>query len=139
MQATRDHVLAGILSPAWHRTVFVPFVGTALADGTGASTVAGGGERTKSCPTSPVALTTPHWSVSFLLERVWQLRENLSAHDAGYVALAESLGCSLVTADARIRTTSGSSSALGAGRLPAAVCVGGLCRFARGLGGRRLG
>lgn len=37
-----------------------------------------------------------------LLERIWQLRGNLSAYDAGYVALAESLSCSLVTADARL-------------------------------------
>lgn len=37
-----------------------------------------------------------------LLGRVWELRENLTAYDAGYVALAESLNCSLVTADARI-------------------------------------
>ena len=35
-------------------------------------------------------------------ERIWELRDNLSAYDAGYVALAESLDCSLVTADARI-------------------------------------
>jgi predicted nucleic acid-binding protein len=42
-----------------------------------------------------------------LLERVWQLRENLSAYDAGYVALAESLECSLVTADARISRAPG--------------------------------
>lgn len=37
-----------------------------------------------------------------LLDRVWALRENLSAYDATYVALAESLGCALVTADARL-------------------------------------
>lgn len=37
-----------------------------------------------------------------LLLRVWDLRENLSASDAGYVALAEALGCSLVTADGRL-------------------------------------
>ena len=37
-----------------------------------------------------------------LLERVWELRDNLSAYDAGYVALAEALECPLLTADARI-------------------------------------
>lgn len=36
------------------------------------------------------------------LERVWELRENLTAYDAGYVALAEALGCPLVTADRRL-------------------------------------
>lgn len=42
-----------------------------------------------------------------LLGRIWQLRDNLSAYDAGYVALAESLDCSLVTADARISRAPG--------------------------------
>lgn len=42
-----------------------------------------------------------------LLERIWELRDNLSAYDAGYVALAESLTCSLVTADARISRVPG--------------------------------
>ena len=37
-----------------------------------------------------------------LLDRVWELRDNLSAYDATYVALAERLGCSLLTADARL-------------------------------------
>ena len=42
-----------------------------------------------------------------LLERIWELRDNLSAYDAGYVALAEALDCSLVTADARISRVPG--------------------------------
>jgi predicted nucleic acid-binding protein len=37
-----------------------------------------------------------------LLERIWDLRNNVSAYDAGYVSLAENLGCALVTADARL-------------------------------------
>ena len=37
-----------------------------------------------------------------LLGRVWGLRENVSAYDGTYVALAESLDCPLVTADARL-------------------------------------
>jgi predicted nucleic acid-binding protein len=34
-----------------------------------------------------------------ILDRVWHLRDNLSAYDASYVALAEQLDCALVTAD----------------------------------------
>lgn len=39
------------------------------------------------------------YAVHALLDRVWELRDNLSAYDASYVALAELLGCSLLTAD----------------------------------------
>lgn len=42
-----------------------------------------------------------------LLERVWELRENLSAYDATYVAMAEALDCSLLTADARLSRAPG--------------------------------
>lgn len=40
--------------------------------------------------------------VSGLLERIWTLRDNLAAYDASYVALAESLDCTLATADGRL-------------------------------------
>jgi predicted nucleic acid-binding protein len=42
------------------------------------------------------------YAVHSLLDRVWELRDNLSAYDASYVALAELLGCSLLTADGRL-------------------------------------
>jgi len=35
------------------------------------------------------------------VQRVWRLRENMTSYDAGYVALAEELGASLVTCDAK--------------------------------------
>jgi len=36
------------------------------------------------------------------LPHIWRLRHNLSAYDAAYVALAEGLGATLVTRDARL-------------------------------------
>jgi predicted nucleic acid-binding protein len=42
-----------------------------------------------------------------ILDRVWQLRDNLSAYDATYVALAEQLGCALLTADQRLARAPG--------------------------------
>lgn len=42
-----------------------------------------------------------------LLERVWDLRNNLSAYDACYVVLAEQLSCALLTADVRLSRAPG--------------------------------
>lgn len=42
------------------------------------------------------------YPVFAVLGRVWQLRDNLPAYDASYVALAELLGCVLLTADGRL-------------------------------------
>ena len=42
-----------------------------------------------------------------LLDRVWQLRHNVSAYDAVYVALAEALSSPLVTGDARLARAPG--------------------------------
>lgn len=42
-----------------------------------------------------------------LLARIWALRDNLTAYDATYVALAEALACELVTADARLARAPG--------------------------------
>src|SRR5438105_2855063 len=46
----------------------------------------------------------PH---DFLLPRVWELRKNLTAYDAVYVALAEALGAPLVTRDRRLAGAAG--------------------------------
>jgi predicted nucleic acid-binding protein len=42
-----------------------------------------------------------------MLPRIWALRENLSAYDAAYVALAEVLGAPLLTLDARLAAAPG--------------------------------
>lgn len=42
-----------------------------------------------------------------LLARIWELRDSVTACDATYVALAEGLGCGLVTADARLARAPG--------------------------------
>jgi predicted nucleic acid-binding protein len=47
-----------------------------------------------------------------LLSRIWQLRDNVSAYDAPDVALAETLGCTLLTADARLARASGATCPL---------------------------
>jgi predicted nucleic acid-binding protein len=42
-----------------------------------------------------------------LLRRCWELRDNLTVYDAAYVALAESLDATLVTADVRLARAPG--------------------------------
>ena len=47
-------------------------------------------------------LAIEQWPDELLAARVWALRANLSAYDAGYVALAELIGATPVTLDRRI-------------------------------------
>ena len=47
-----------------------------------------------------------------LMERMWALRENLTAYDAAYIALAEALDAPLVTTDARLTRASGVRAAV---------------------------
>lgn len=44
-----------------------------------------------------------------LLARIWDLRANLTAYDAAYVALAEGLRCPVVTRDTRLAQAAGVS------------------------------
>ena len=47
-----------------------------------------------------------------LLTRIWELRDNLCAYDATYVALAEATHCQLVTADVRLARAPGPTCAI---------------------------
>ena len=42
-----------------------------------------------------------------LLQRCWELRQTVTVYDAAYIALAETLGIALVTADARLSSAPG--------------------------------
>ncbi len=42
-----------------------------------------------------------------MLPRIWELRNNVSAYDAAYIALAETLEATLVTRDARLARAPG--------------------------------
>jgi predicted nucleic acid-binding protein len=52
-------------------------------------------------------LPLERYSHTILLPRIWALRQNLSAYDAAYVALAEVLGATLLTRDTRISRAPG--------------------------------
>ena len=42
-----------------------------------------------------------------LAHRIWELHDNLTAYDAAYLAVAEELGCALLTSDARLARADG--------------------------------
>jgi len=68
------------------------------------------GERGRAALTDLADFPLRRWSHEFLLTRVWELRNNLTAYDAAYVALAEALGCALITRDRRIAGAPGVSA-----------------------------
>jgi len=53
------------------------------------------------------ALRVTRYAHDIFLSRIWQHRQNLSAYDAAYVALAEDLGAPLITRDKRLSLASG--------------------------------
>jgi predicted nucleic acid-binding protein len=53
------------------------------------------------------ALVVDQVETSELVDRIWQLRGNLTAYDAAYIAAAEVLDCPLVTGDGRLAKVSG--------------------------------
>ncbi len=53
------------------------------------------------------AMTVKRFSHVPLLDRIWELRENVTPYDAAYVALAEILHATLLTLDARLAAAPG--------------------------------
>ena len=58
------------------------------------------------------ALRITRYAPVLLMRRIWQLRQNLTAYDAAYVALAEALQAPLITRDHRIASAPGHSAAI---------------------------
>lgn len=54
-----------------------------------------------------LALPLARYPVGPLMPRAYELRANVTAYDAAYIALAEALACTLVTADARLGGAAG--------------------------------
>jgi predicted nucleic acid-binding protein len=52
-------------------------------------------------------LAIEQWPYELVASRSWELRRNLSSYDAGYVALAELTGATLVTLDRRVTRATG--------------------------------
>ncbi len=57
-----------------------------------------------------LALDLERYPHDLLLPRVWELRYNVTAYDAAYLALAESLGALLLTCDASFRNVPNTSA-----------------------------
>jgi predicted nucleic acid-binding protein len=64
-------------------------------------------ERGRQALENLAAFPLERHSHDLLLARIWALRQNLTAYDASYVALAEALGATLLTRDARLQRASG--------------------------------
>jgi predicted nucleic acid-binding protein len=65
------------------------------------------GEAAEGALTALAALPITRFDAVPLLRRIWELRHNLTAYDATYVALAEAIGAGLVTADERLAKSTG--------------------------------
>lgn len=58
------------------------------------------------------ALRITRYAPVLLVQRIWRLRQNLSAYGAAYVALAEKLQAPLITRDQRIAAAPGYTAAV---------------------------
>jgi predicted nucleic acid-binding protein len=64
-------------------------------------------ERGRTALDDLAALGVRRYPHDWLLIRVWQLRDNLTAYDAVYVALSEALDAPLLTRDRRLAAAAG--------------------------------
>lgn len=64
-------------------------------------------ERAQQALGAIATVRTTSYPFEPFLDRVWQLRTSMTVYDAWYVALAESLATSLVTADGRLARSDG--------------------------------
>ena len=62
--------------------------------------------------TDLMALPADRYPVLPFMARAYELRANVSAYDASYAALAERLGCALITADTRLASAPGPRCAM---------------------------
>lgn len=65
------------------------------------------GERGRMALTDLADFPLHRYPHDFLLQRIWDLRTNLTAYDAVYVALAEALNAPLITRDRRLARAPG--------------------------------
>jgi len=67
-------------------------------------------ERAHDARTDFAELTLVRYPHEPFNDRVWELRQNFTAYDATFVALAEALDVSFITCDARLAAAPGSSA-----------------------------
>src|ERR1700745_3940547 len=65
------------------------------------------GERGRAALADLADLPLRRYPQDFLLPRVWNLRNNLTAYDSFYIAVAEALDAPLLTRDKRLATAAG--------------------------------
>ena len=69
-----------------------------------------GGERAREVLADLADLPLRRYPHDLLLPRIWELRGNLTASDAAYIALAEALDAPLLTRDQRLAAAPGHSA-----------------------------
>jgi predicted nucleic acid-binding protein len=70
------------------------------------------GRRFREAVDDLVALPIVRYPTRHLMHRAFELRANVTPYDAVYVALAEGLGCPLLTADVRLSNAPGPRCAI---------------------------